>query len=70
MGREQIIHKKKKKKKRKNDWKKFDKNNLAIAFKVLYTKNAKIYPTYVSKHNSMCEKQIILVMISKGEGWH
>ena len=27
-------------------------------------KKKKIYPPYVSKHNSNCEKQVILLMIS------
>ena len=30
-------------------------------------KNKKIYPAYVWKHNSNCEKQVILLMISNGE---
>ena len=34
----------------KNDWKKIEKNNITIALNVLYVK--KIYPAYVSKHNS------------------
>ena len=29
-----------------------------------------ISPAYISKHNSYHEKQIILLMISNGEGWH
>ena len=29
-----------------------------------------IYPAYVSKHNSNREKQVILLMIPNGEGWH
>ena len=29
-----------------------------------------IYPAYVSKHNSNCEKQVILLMILNGEGRH
>ena len=36
----------------KDDWKIFDKNNAAIALNILYAKKAKIYPAYVSKHNS------------------
>ena len=32
----------------KNDWKKFKKNNLTIALNVLYAKNEKIYPAYIS----------------------
>ena len=30
----------------------------------------KIYPAYVSKHNSNHEKQVIILMIPNGEGWH
>ena len=30
-------------------------------------KKKKIYPAYVSKHNSNREKQVILLMISNGE---
>ena len=33
-------------------------------------KKKKIYPAYVSKHNSNREKQVILLMIPTGEGWH
>ena len=33
-------------------------------------KEEEIYPTYNSKHNSKCEKQVILLMISNVEGWH
>ena len=36
----------------------------------MYAKNEKIYPAYVSNHNSNCEKQVIFLMISNGEGWH
>ena len=45
---------------KKDDWKKFEKNNVTIALNVLYAKKEKIYPTYVSKHNSNREKQVIL----------
>ena len=31
-------------------------------------KNKKIYPAYVSKHNSNREKQVILLMVSNGKG--
>ena len=34
----------------------------------LYAKKEKIYPGYVSKHNSNREKQVILLMISNGKG--
>ena len=33
-------------------------------------KKKKIYPAYVSKHNSDHEKQFILLMIPYGEKWH
>ena len=32
----------------KDNWKKFEKNNLTIALNVLYAKKEKIYPPYVS----------------------
>ena len=34
----------------------------------MYAKKEKIYPAYVSKHNSNREKQVILLMIPNGEG--
>ena len=54
----------------KDDWKKFEKNNLTIALNVLHNKKEKIYPAYVSKHNSNGEKPVILFIISNEEGWH
>ena len=51
----------------KNDWRKFEKSNVTIALKGLYAKRQKIYPAYVSKHNSSQEKQVILLMILNGE---
>ena len=53
-------------------WEKNEKNNVKIALNVLYVKKEKIYPAYVWKHNSDCEKQVILLMIPNGEGqwWH
>ena len=41
----------------KDDWKKFEKNNLRIALNVLYAKNGKMYPAYVSKHDSNRESK-------------
>ena len=35
----------------------------------MHAKKEKIYPAYVSKHNSNCKKQVILLMIPNGEGW-
>ena len=51
----------------KDDWKKFEKNNVTITLNVLYVKKEKMYPAYVSKNNSNCEKQVILLMILNGE---
>ena len=47
--------------------KKFKKNNKTIALNALHTKKEKIYPAYVSKHNSNREKQVTLLMIPKVE---
>ena len=33
----------------------------------MYAKKEKIYPAYVSKFTSNCEKQVILLMFSNGE---
>ena len=48
----------------KDDWKKFEKNNLTISLDVSYATNEEIYPSYVTKQNSNHEKQAILLMIS------
>ena len=40
----------------KDDWKKCQNNNLAIALDVLYAKNQKIYPHYVPEHNPNRQK--------------
>ena len=48
----------------KKDWEKFEKNNVTITLNVLYAKKEKIYPAYVLKHSSNCEKQVILLIIS------
>ena len=39
----------------KDNWKKCDKNIVTIALNVLYAKKEKIYPVFVSKHNSKNE---------------
>ena len=49
-------------------WEKNKEKILTIAINVLYAKKEKIYPTYVSKHSSYCEKQVILLMIPNGQG--
>ena len=33
-------------------------------------KKKKIYPAYVSKRNLNCEKEVILLIIPNGKGWH
>ena len=40
-----------------------EKNNLVIDLNILYIKEKEIYPAHTSKHNSTCEKQIIILMI-------
>ena len=50
----------------------FEWNNLTITLNVLYIKEKEICPAYISKINSNCEKQIILLIIPnfEKEGWH
>ena len=50
-----------------DDWKTFEKNTSRIALNILYTKEKEISPAYISKINSNCEKQIILLMIPNEE---
>ena len=55
----------------KDGWKKIEKNNVTIVLLIVsYAKIEKIYHTYVSKRNPNREKQVILLMISNGEGKH
>ena len=51
----------------KDDWKKSEKTNATVVLNVSYAKKEKIYPAYVSKHNSNRQKQVFLLMISNGE---
>ena len=46
-----------------DDWKSFEKNNPTIDLNIFYIKENEIYPAYISKHNSTCEKQMILLKI-------
>ena len=48
---------------KKYDRKIFEKNDVRIGLNVLYAKKEKIYPTYVSKLDSNCEKQVNFLMI-------
>ena len=50
-----------------DDWKRFEKNNLTIAFNILYIKEKAILPAYISKQNSSREKPIILLMVPNKE---
>ena len=43
----------------KDDWKKFEKNNVTIVLNVLYVKKEKIYPACVSKYISNCGKKVV-----------
>ena len=56
----------------KDDWKRFEKNNITVALNILYAKKEKIYPASVSKQSP---KQVILLMIAnrggrKGQQYH
>ena len=48
----------------KDDWKRFEKYNVTISLNVSYTKKQKIYPAFVSKHNSNRAKPVTILMIS------
>ena len=55
-----------------DDWKMFQKNNPTISLHILYIKEKEIFPAYISKFNSNCEKkitkkQIILLMTQNEE---
>ena len=52
---------------KKEDWKKFEQNDSTIALNVLHIKEMEICPAYISKMNSKCKKQIILLMIPNVE---
>ena len=50
----------------------FEKNNPTVPLNILHNKEKETCPVYISKINSNCEKQIILLMIpnEEKEGWH
>ena len=50
-----------------DDWKTFEKNDPTIVLNIWVIKEKEIYPAYISKINSNCEKQIILLMTSNEE---
>ena len=41
-----------------------------VALNVLHAKKENINPAYFSKNNLYREKQVILLMVPCGEGWH
>ena len=45
----------------------FEKNNPIIALNILHIKEKEKCPPYISKINSNCEKQVILLMIPNVE---
>ena len=53
-------------------WKKFETNNPIISLNILHVKEKEMCPAYISKTNSNCEHQIILLMIpgKEKEGWY
>ena len=56
----------------KNDWKMFRSNNRLIALNILYVpcNTKEVRHAYISKHNSVLEKEVILLMITDNEKWH
>ena len=56
----------------KTDWKKFESNNELIALNILYVpyNTKEIRHTYISKHNSTRENQVILLMNTDGKKCH
>ena len=49
------------------DWKRFLKNNRAIALNVMYIKEKEICPVFISNHNLNYEKQKLFLMIPNEE---
>ena len=45
----------------------FENNSLTVALNILYMKEKEICPDYISKINSNCEKQVILLVIPNVE---
>ena len=50
---------------KKDDWRKFEKNNMTIALNVLHAKKSILY----IQNSSIREKQVIFSMITNGEEW-
>ena len=50
---------------------KFLRKTIEYLFLIFFcAKKERLYPAYLSKLNSNPEKQVILLMIPNGEGWH
>ena len=56
----------------KKDWKKFESSNKSIALNIFYVtyNTEEIRHAYISKDNSRCDNQVILLMISDGKKWY
>ena len=50
-----------------DDWKTLKKNNPTVALNIFYTKEKETFRAYISKINSNCEKQILLLMNPNGK---
>ena len=53
-------------------WKKFESSNKSIALNIFYVtyNTEEIRHAYISKDNSRCDNQVILLMISGGKKWY
>ena len=56
----------------KDNWKKFEINNKAIALNILYVPYGRkeMRHAHISKHNSKCKTRVILLMIMDNEKHH
>ena len=54
-----------------DDQKTFEKKNPTITLNILYIKVKETFPAYISKINTSCETQIVLLMIpNEKKVWH
>ena len=54
----------------KEDWKKFEQNNMEIALTIFVPHNKEICHEYISKYNHKRKNKVILLMITDGKRWH
>ena len=54
------------------DWKRFEKNNKAVAFNILFVPHNEklINLAYKSKYNCKHKNQVVLLLIADGKKWH